>query len=385
MNLMAVIASVFLAVVIFSGCIEQKETSEENFTFPEERADAVTKVYLTLNNYPELFATDVMIVIGENASQMDYEGAEAIAEQLKKLIGNEPLVKSDRELTEIDKSMFNLIIVGSPKNNRLLGEIYKITDALKVTEEYPGEHMGILEILRNPWNDDKALLLIEGTDEIGVQAGAKAIIGMDKRIQNKLLIVGESLEVIVEVPHSIKLRALEAYNLSDGKISIPIDLYIDSYPSGIRGYYIVQFKGQIYEEYKTLIIDLGGEFFNYIPDNAFIVKMNLSTRDKIQKIDVINWIGIYQPAYKVSSNLINKTGNITLTVGVFCGENITNISREIESIGGIASLSSENIIRVLINASMVPCIANIWGVEYVEEYVMPEISKDLNRNEFVKG
>ncbi len=34
---------------------------------------------LMLSNYPELFKKDVMIVIGENAGQIEMEGAQAIA------------------------------------------------------------------------------------------------------------------------------------------------------------------------------------------------------------------------------------------------------------------------------------------------------------------
>ena len=48
-----------------------------------------------------------------------------------------------------------------------------MTDAIRVTDEYPGEYIkGFLEILRNPWNEDKAMLLVEGSDEWGVKAGA---------------------------------------------------------------------------------------------------------------------------------------------------------------------------------------------------------------------
>ena len=47
-----------------------------------------------------------------------------------------------------------------------------MTDTIRVTDEYPGENKGILEILRNPWNEDKAMLLVEGSDEWGVKAGA---------------------------------------------------------------------------------------------------------------------------------------------------------------------------------------------------------------------
>jgi len=42
-----------------------------------------------------------------------------------------------------------------------------MTNATKVTEEYPGEGKGVLEILSNPWDESKAMLLVEGGDERG--------------------------------------------------------------------------------------------------------------------------------------------------------------------------------------------------------------------------
>ena len=348
---------------IFLGCIEQ----DGEITKPAETE-------LVLSDYPELFEKDVMIVIGNNASGIEIEGADAIVENLFNLTRNMPVIKTDDEITEDELAGHNLILVGGADSNEVLREVYDMTDAMRVTDEYPGAGKGVLEILRNPWDSEKAMLLVAGSDEWGVKAGVETIIDMGVGIQGNTLMVEESSETIVEVPRSIKLKDLEAYNLNDSKISIPKNLYIDSYPSETEGYYIVQFNGPIYEEHKTQVIDLGGKFFGYIPKNAFIVKMNESTKNEVQKLHIIQWVGIYQPAYKVSPILLDKTGNVTLTVLVFGGETITNISHKIESLDGTISVSSDNKLRVLIKASTIPEIANMYEVMYIEEYAMPEIT-----------
>ena len=46
-----------------------------------------------------------------------------------------------------------------------------MTDAIRVTDGYPGEDKGVLEILPNPWDESKAMLFVEGSDEWGVKAG----------------------------------------------------------------------------------------------------------------------------------------------------------------------------------------------------------------------
>ncbi|MHA1652049.1 MAG: hypothetical protein ACTSYB_17845 [Candidatus Helarchaeota archaeon] len=42
-----------------------------------------------------------------------------------------------------------------------------MTDATRVTEEFPGEGKRVLEILPNPWDEEKAMLLVERYDEWG--------------------------------------------------------------------------------------------------------------------------------------------------------------------------------------------------------------------------
>jgi hypothetical protein len=130
---------------------------------------------LLLSDYPELFQKDAMIIVGENASQMENEVAQAIAAKLEELTGNEPIKKKDSEVSENDKRDYNLVLVGTPNLNNLLQEMYDATNATRVTEEYPGEGKGILEILRNPWNSDKALLIVAGSDEWGAKAGGEIL------------------------------------------------------------------------------------------------------------------------------------------------------------------------------------------------------------------
>ena len=76
----------------------------------------------------------------------------------------------DSEKIENFKRRFNLIIIGTPKTNPLLEEVYALTNATRVTEEFPGEGKGILEILQNPWNGEKIILLIQGLDEDAIKA-----------------------------------------------------------------------------------------------------------------------------------------------------------------------------------------------------------------------
>jgi len=131
--------------------------------------DAIPSRDLTLSEYPKLFAKGAVIVIGENASQIEIESAEAIAANLENLTGNKPEVIPSKKIGSF-KYTYNLIILGTPKTNPFLEKVYAMTNATRVTEEFPGEGKGVLEILPNPWDESKAMLLVEGSDEEGIRA-----------------------------------------------------------------------------------------------------------------------------------------------------------------------------------------------------------------------
>ncbi|GAH03333.1 unnamed protein product, partial [marine sediment metagenome] len=122
---------------------------------------------LGLKDYPKLFEENVIIVVRENATEVENECAIMIKENLKELTGNEPIIKNDIELSESDKKACNLILVGTPTTNRVLQEIYG--------KEYPGEKKAILEILENPWNCNKALLIVAASGECGVKTMSKTL------------------------------------------------------------------------------------------------------------------------------------------------------------------------------------------------------------------
>jgi hypothetical protein len=158
----------------------QEETQEEKQNIPStwnetpglNTSEGPQKEDLLLSDFPDVFKNDTIIVIGENASQIEKESSEAIAAQLENLTGNMTIIKNETTLTEDNKTEYNLILVGAPSSNSLLQEVYNLTNATRVTEEYPGENKGILEILWNPWNDEKAMLIVGGSDYWGVKAGS---------------------------------------------------------------------------------------------------------------------------------------------------------------------------------------------------------------------
>ena len=100
-------------------------------------------------------------MLGDNATEIERQAAEEIKNFLLES-GSSYIKVIDLQEIESFKRGYNLVIIGTPKTNPLLEEVYAMTNVTRVTEEFPGEGKGVLEILGNPWDEKKAMLLVEG-------------------------------------------------------------------------------------------------------------------------------------------------------------------------------------------------------------------------------
>jgi len=112
------------------------------------------------------------------------------------------------------------------------------------------------------------------------------------------------------------------------------------------GYNIVQFDGPVKEEWKDALKAQGAELFDYIPDFAFIVRMDASRLEAVQSLPHVRWAGEYRPSYKFSQKALDKqleagsdadqgVGALSLLkVIIFPGEDVDRIKCEILSMDG---------------------------------------------------
>jgi len=165
MNGKIIIGGVVVLICLIGGILLWQKISEPLTQLPGQPAQE-----LKLSDFPEKFKEKTAIVLGDNASEIERQAAEEIKNFL--LEHNSSYIKIiNSQKIENFKKGYDLVIIGTPKTNPLLEEVYAVTNATRVTEEYPGEGKGVLEILPNPWDESKAMLLVEGSDEWGVRAG----------------------------------------------------------------------------------------------------------------------------------------------------------------------------------------------------------------------
>ncbi|HEY3367600.1 MAG TPA: S8 family serine peptidase [Symbiobacteriaceae bacterium] len=75
-----------------------------------------------------------------------------------------------------------------------------------------------------------------------------------------------------------------------------------------RGLYVVQFTGPVHDAYKTALTRLGAELGDYLPENAFLVRMDGSLRAKVMNLGFVKGVAAYAPAYKLDRGLAGLSG-----------------------------------------------------------------------------
>ncbi len=110
-----------------------------------------------------------------------------------------------------------------------------------------------------------------------------------------------------------------SFDIHEGPSGIASDMMLDGYPSGTYGLYIVHMLGPVSGEWVKELEGIGVDMINYIPNYAFEVRMTPEQASEVEKLDFIDWVGVYQPAFKLAPNLIPGPVTIRLVDGFTTG------------------------------------------------------------------
>ncbi len=91
-----------------------------------------------------------------------------------------------------------------------------------------------------------------------------------------------------------------------GEPSIPWELRVNLVRHPEYDKFILQFVGPIKEEWKDTVASYGVVLGDYLPHFGFIVTMNQSFERQLKQLYFVQWIGIYEPAYKVQRSVVNS-------------------------------------------------------------------------------
>jgi hypothetical protein len=177
--------------------------------------------------------------------------------------------------------------------------------------------------------------------------------------------------------YAIRLQG-GAIDTRSGEPVLPDELYIECYPSGEQGYYIVQFVGIVLPEWTDELDAIGVERLGSIPNNACLVRMTDAQRDAVAALNSVQWIGIYQPAYKIAPWIPTPLEGVsTLVVLTFPDEDVVAIREKLQEWEGVIEYDSQKKVRVAIDLRFVAPIARLKGVMWIEPWVEPKLHNKL--------
>lgn len=83
--------------------------------------------------------------------------------------------------------------------------------------------------------------------------------------------------------------------------ALPADLL--SVPTDASALYLVQFNGPVEEVWKTGLEQLGARIVSYVPEYAFVVRMDRVAGEATRALPHVRWVGLYHPAYRISPEI----------------------------------------------------------------------------------
>jgi hypothetical protein len=191
----------------------------------------------------------------------------------------------------------------------------------------------------------------------------------------------ESKGYVVEKEHDLHTVSLNGFEFDTRKESpnISEDLKVSEYPDGAAGHYIIQFVGPIKEEWKNRVSSFGAELGDYIPNNAFIVKMSPEEKDRISRLGFVQWSGLFQPAYKIRPDLLSKDGAFEVEIVTHDGSGVNPVLARLDGSQVISLYSGQDfgLVKAIIDGGLLREIASLDFVRYIEPYFEPVIQ---NRN-----
>ena len=82
--------------------------------------------------------------------------------------------------------------------------------------------------------------------------------------------------------------------------------------SPVSGLYLIQFEDTLQPAERAQLQALGVKLLKYVPDDAFIARLDNVSPASVKALGFVRWMGTYQPDYKIESRLSAAAGGALL-------------------------------------------------------------------------
>ncbi len=154
--------------------------------------------------------------------------------------------------------------------------------------------------------------------------------------------------------------------------------------------YLVQFSAPVLAEWKNAVEQTGARLYDYIPDYAFIARMDAATAQRVRALPMVRWVGYYHPAYRLAADLAPvNTETITVTVKTLPKADLTALAQRITTWGGAVHRQTitalAGYVRVTLPATRLEGLARQDEVLWVEPYFDMVLYNDESGGDIMRG
>jgi hypothetical protein len=154
--------------------------------------------------------------------------------------------------------------------------------------------------------------------------------------------------------------------------------------------FIVQYVTQPLQVYRTSLRALGVEPIIYLPRHAYIVEMDAQTRDAVERLPFVRWVGPYHPAYRLEQALVDAIADrsnqlpmrrYNIMVAGRDLETKNTVADQIRHLGGaIDELNpGGRLIRASLNEAQLIDVAHLDEVLFIDRRFEPQTYMDKVR------
>jgi len=175
---------------------------------------------------------------------------------------------------------------------------------------------------------------------------------------------------IIDVPGYV-------FDTTVGAPSVPQELKAKEYLPGVAGLYIVQMIGPVKNEWVDAVAQAGAEILKYVAYNAYEVRMTPEQSNVVRSLDCVGWVGVYEPAYKISPDLQGSEVIITL-LGCGIPSDALSYVRGRMPVWQEGTITDGYIFYGSLpsQAAMAEIAASPY-VQFIEPYIVPELHDEM--------
>jgi serine protease AprX len=143
--------------------------------------------------------------------------------------------------------------------------------------------------------------------------------------------------------------------------------------------YIVQFKGLVYPYMKAGVTASGAEILQYLPENAFAVRMTPSAVSRVSSLSYIRSVSPFYLYFKIAPELVGlQSGLVAVDFSAWNGHPTDSIVAELLTVGGLIESVDPIMVRAWVNKDQILEVASdpmVWHCQPHIEVVF-ENNKD---------